>query len=724
MPRRPLRPARLAALALALVAGLAPASALAGPAGPAVAPTSRIAGEPDSVPAPGWALVLSGGAARGLAEIGALRVLDQEGVRPDLVVGTSMGAIVGALYASGLDADEIAARVRHIDWQALFDPGARTSYEWRGVRVPAPWLKLVSRGRGFRLPSALLDESALDHELVLQLADAEVLAQGDFDRLPIPLRVVAADVATTGPVVLRRGSVARAVRASSSIVFAFPPVKQDGALLVDGGLASNLPVGTARAEGVDHVLAVDVSYAPPVLTEHSSALTLALALFDKVNRRGQSDTLTAADRCARLPLPGYTAADFPLADSLIAIGERESRPAIRAAIAAWGLPRVRPPAAPRATLPPLRAAPRWVDGAGAPAARAGRARALFGHVPAGPLTAAALEPGLARVYRGDLFESAWPTFRAAGDSTEMTVEVRDQDPAQLGLAFAYDSDEFARGNLTIAGRPVRRGWPGYVRVGLTARRYGGQIDGSVEPHALHRGAAGWFLRGALRRDDTRRFLGAHELGRVRTDRAELMAGRQATLPTGDVLQAGVGLARVRSPLADETGPIAALATEASGRLARSLQATAVGGARRYATLAARVAGDLPLGPLHLRPAVAAAWASPGTPPAELPGAGGPGPASDAGAPFPGLRAREWLGRSLAWGELRLTRTLYSVIEAHVAAGAARVRQPWSRAELDERFRFAGGAGVRANLPFGPLEVSWGVTGGGVHRIGMGIGQRF
>jgi hypothetical protein len=486
---------------------------------------------------------------------------------------------------------------------------------------------------------------------------------------------------------------------------------------VDGGLASNLPVGTARAEGVDHILAVDVSYALPELTEHSSAITLLAALFDRVNRRGQTDTLTVADRVIRLPLPGYTAADFALADSLIAIGERESRAVVRAAITDWGLARNRPPAAARATLPPLRGAPGWVDGAGAPAGRSGRARARFGRAPAGPLTAEALAPGLARVYRGDLFESAWPTFRVVGDSTEMTVQVRDQDPAQLGAAFAYDSDEFARANVTFTARPMHRALPGFMRVGVTARRYGAQLEGAVEPHALHRGARGWFLRGALRRDDTRRFLGARELDRVRTDRAELMAGGQTALASGDVVQAGAGLARVRTPLADATGAVAALAVASAGRLARGLQATAVAGPRPYATLAVRLAAELPLGPLRARPAVAAAWATPRTPPAELPGAGGP-------ASFLGPRQREWLGRDLAWGEFRLARALYSVLEVHVAAQAARVRQPWSRADLAGRFRFAGGAGVRANVPFGPVEVAWGVTEGGVHRLEMGIGERF
>ena len=691
-------------LAIGLAAGIAGA---APPADSTAAPTRP----------PRWALVLSGGAARGLAEIGALRVLDQEGVRPDLVVGTSMGSIVGALYASGLSADEIATRVHRMDWQALFDLRARVSYEWRGLHTPSPWFKLVSRGRGLRLPSALLDDAELDHQLVLQLADAEVMAQGDFDRLPIPLRAVAADVATASPVVIRRGSVARAVRASSSIPFAFPPVKAGDCLLVDGGLASNLPVGTARTEGVDHILAVDVAYAMPELSEHSSALTLVLALFDRVNRRGQSDTLTVADRRVRLPLPGYTAADFALADSLIAVGERDSRDIIRAAIAEWGLPRVHPAARTTDTLPPLRVAPRWVDGAGAPAARANRARRLFGRTPAGPLTAAALAPGLTRVYRGDLFQDAWPTFRTVGDSTEMTVEVRDQDENMLGLAFAYDSDDFARGNLTLVARPLRRGRPGYLRTGLTLRRYGGQVEGSVEPHALRRGAHGWFVRGALRRDDTRRFLGARELDRFRTDRAELMTGGQLGLPSGAVVQAGVGLVHVHTPSRRATGPIVALATDASGRLDRRVRLTVVAGEHDYATLDARLTGDLPLGPLHLRPAAWGAWTSTATPPAELPAAGG-------SESFFGLRNGEWRGRSLAGGELRLTRTLYSVLEVHVAAQVARVRQPWSRTDLGESTRFAGGAGLHANVPFGPVEIAWGSTEGGVHRIEMTVGQRF
>ena len=125
----------------------------------------------------------------------------------------------------------------------------------------------------------------------------------------------------------------------------------------------------------------------------------------------------------------------------------------------------------------------------------------------------------------------------------------------------------------------------------------------------------------------------------------------------------------------------------------------------------------PARPLHARPAVAGAWASARTPPDELPGVGGP-------ESFHGLREREWPGRSLLWGELRLTRTLYSVLEVRVAAQAARIRQAWGRTDLAGRFRFAGGAGLRANVPFGPVDVSWGVTEGGVHRLEMGIGERF
>ena len=116
--------------------------------------------------------------------------------------------------------------------------------------------------------------------------------------------------------------------------------------------------------------------------------------------------------------------------------------------------------------------------------------------------------------------------------------------------------------------------------------------------------------------------------------------------------------------------------------------------------------------------------APGTPPDELPGAGGPGPSPGSGVPFGGLRNREWLGRSLLWGELRLTRALYSVLEVHVAAQAARVRQPWSRTDLPGGFRFAAAAGARANIPFGPLSFDWGVAEGDVHRITIAVGESF
>src|SRR6185503_16166454 len=185
-----------------------------------------------------WALALSGGIARGIAHIGVLRALEEEGIRPDLVVGTSMGSLVGALWASGKSSAELRELFRDADVQTLFDerpPG----FAWRGHLAPRPWLTLLGGGAFFRLPRGTFDDEFLDDMLARYLLTADGIAQGDFDRLPIRWRAVATEMETLESVVLDSGSVALAVRSSISLPVVLPAVWHADRLLVDGSVSSN-----------------------------------------------------------------------------------------------------------------------------------------------------------------------------------------------------------------------------------------------------------------------------------------------------------------------------------------------------------------------------------------------------------------------------------------------------------------------------------------------------
>jgi outer membrane protein assembly factor BamA len=144
---------------------------------------------------------------------------------------------------------------------------------------------------------------------------------------------------------------------------------------------------------------------------------------------------------------------------------------------------------------------------------------------------------------------------------------------------------------------------------------------------------------------------------------------------------------------------------------------ALSGPDRYASVEAGLAPEVSLGIVTLRGAIAAGWASRDSPLDELHGLGGP-------TSLAGLRHEEWLGREKLGGELRLLRDLAGWLEAHVYAHAGRVGDAVSRADLSRRARFGAGAGVKANLPFGPLSFDWGITEGGEHRADLSFGPEF
>ncbi|HOC44577.1 MAG TPA: patatin-like phospholipase family protein [Thermoanaerobaculales bacterium] len=240
---------------------------------PLAASAEQPLADPDQRPK--LVLVLSGGGARGVAHVGVLKVLEELHIAPDMVIGTSMGSIVGGLYAAGWTPEQIQSLVQRLDWEGAFtDAVPRSEKSFRRKQDDRPVLiqgRLAFDGLKPVLPSGVIRGQKL--ELILRILESLSPAASDFDHLPIPYRAVAADIATGKPVILDSGSLATAMRASMSIPGAFPPVRHGGIDLVDGGIAANLPVGIARELGATSVIAVDIS--SPLLAEGETLSTFA-----------------------------------------------------------------------------------------------------------------------------------------------------------------------------------------------------------------------------------------------------------------------------------------------------------------------------------------------------------------------------------------------------------------------------------------------------------------
>lgn len=253
-------------------------------------------------------LVLSGGGSRGLAHAGVLTALEDKGYDPAIVVGTSMGSVVGALYAAGYTPEEIIEEIKSVGWRAMFEPSPIVVGPDHAMRYPMVAIDLsVAR---FRYSRGLVGQWRINRTLATLLFDANARSRGNFDSLPRTYRPIVADLKTGQAFALTNGDIALAVRASMSVPGAFAPIEWGDCILVDGGIAANLPVGFARELGASHVVAVDVARAPPEIHGNAPLQVIERAVDHLIAnaQKGSPEPdvliLPAID-------PGLSAASFP-----------------------------------------------------------------------------------------------------------------------------------------------------------------------------------------------------------------------------------------------------------------------------------------------------------------------------------------------------------------------------------------------------------------------------
>jgi NTE family protein len=269
---------------------------------------------------PAIGVAFGGGSARGLAHVGVIRWFEEHRIPIDMTAGTSMGGLIGGSFATGMDAAELDAMLQQLNWDEMF--GA-SSFAFKNIRRKADARAYPSRlefglRRGILPPTSLNDGEQVD--LLVARITAPYYAMRTFDELPTPFRAVAVDLLSATPVVLDRGSLASAMRATMSLPLVFPPVALDGQVLVDGGAMNNVPADVVRAMGARHVVAINVGDLSDRTTVNYSMLGVAGGALDAMMRANTKASIKQADTIINVPVGAYGSLDWRRSAELIAEG--------------------------------------------------------------------------------------------------------------------------------------------------------------------------------------------------------------------------------------------------------------------------------------------------------------------------------------------------------------------------------------------------------------------
>jgi NTE family protein len=267
-------------------------------------------------------VAFGGGSARGLAHVGVIRWFEEHHIPIDRIAGTSMGGLVGGAFASGMSSSELAQLLETTDWDAMF---GSSSFRYKNVRRKQDARSYPSRiefglKRGIAPPVALNNGQQVDF-LLARIAGA-YLQLRSFDDLPTPFRCLAVDLVSAQPIVLDRGSLADAMRATMSLPGIFPPIELDGHVLVDGGAMNNVPADVVRSLGSDVVIAINVGFMGDTRTVNYSMLGLMGQTVDVMMQANTRAAMKSADIVINPTLEGFGSLDWRRSDKLAEDGYR------------------------------------------------------------------------------------------------------------------------------------------------------------------------------------------------------------------------------------------------------------------------------------------------------------------------------------------------------------------------------------------------------------------
>jgi len=731
-------PSVLNHLALVLLATLAPCVAVADAGTPD--PAAQPATAPPNRAHPRLALVLSGGGARGVAHIGALRALEEAGIPIDAIAANSMGSIIGGIYATGQDARQLEKIVRSLDWAALFSgradrrllpvPGRRDRYE-STAGVSFDW-------KSARLPGGLVAEHRINRFLIENLAPASYAAAGDFDRLPIPFRAVATDLANGEPVVLASGDLARAVRASMSIPLLFPPVDWAGKRLVDGLVVDNLPIDVARRLDPQLLVAVDISSPAMEPADYASALGVASQVNELLKQRRYRDFAAQADVLIRPDLGKHSATDYSGFDALIRQGYEATKaalPQIREKLAAAGVADLAPSTR-RASGSPLAGA-RIVEVAVRGQQRTSERllRRTF-NIPTGiPYD---MEKGLAafdRVEATALLERVWLEFEPAADGVRIVLRVKEAPANRAEVGLGFSEWERARGFVRLFNRNIF-GFGEQIELMAAASDAEALLGATLRGDRLFVSPLGYRVSGGWLQDRPRFFdAEGSELNRGSFDRLTAEAALGTTVKRWAYVEAGLRVGRVQTQAEpgviapagrDQVGVLFAGATvdnlddlswpERGGRLALhgDWSLAGLGAEREYWNLTAELRRAVPLSDrLVLQLDGAAGLSAHDLPVYDWYRLGGV-------TLVPGYRHEELKGQQAFAGAASLRYRLAGKLRLFARGGAGNVFATRGAIGLSG-LRWGVAAGAMYLSPLGPVAVEVAVNDGGHALVSLSIG---
>ena len=418
-------------------------------------------------------LVLSGGGAKGFAHIGVLKVLEEVGMPVDMITGTSMGAIIGGLYAMGYSAAELEEIALHVDWQALFADETKRRHIpieeklWDGRFL----VSLPIKNGGVSLPSELVYGHQV--RLLLSRLTWPFHDVDDFSNLPIPFACVATDLETGDPVVLNSGDLAKAMQASSAIPSIFAPVEIDGRVLVDGGLLRNLPVQDVIDMGASFTLAVNAS---TQLLEADRLIGMADMLTQTINLQMLVNMKIEEEKSDLLIHPDlgiYNLMDFDQARSIIQLGEDAAREHIDSLRElADSLNRNRNSGRTRKWENRETINIRGVTFKGLEQLTEEQALEQMILPPSGTISFEEIEEGIARLYGMQIFNRVSYRVQSQGGDYHLVIEVFEEVRDLFRFGFRYDS--WTRASLLL--NATFRNVPHHNSVLRLNTRFGEQLE--------------------------------------------------------------------------------------------------------------------------------------------------------------------------------------------------------------------------------------------------------